>query len=240
MVIMGPKVIAHRGASGEEPENTLRAFEAAVAQGAQMIELDLRLTMDGHVVVIHDASLNRTTDRQGRIAKITLAEARRADAGKGERIPTLKETLELARKRAELYLEMKDANAATATLREVREFGLENEVLIASFSRRMMQRLRGEVRDIRLGLIVAPPTLGLLTPTPDDFEFDVLSVDERLCRRVLVEQTHRKGKKVFVWTLDDERGYRKMSSLGVDGIVTNFPDRLVKFVGLEPTSPSPR
>src|SRR5438105_11174989 len=108
---MPPLVIAHRGASVAEPENTLRAFELAIKQGAQMIELDLHATRDGRVVVIHDEDLRHTTNLTGRISELTLAEVRRADAGKGEHVPTLEETLDLAHTRARLYIEIKDARA---------------------------------------------------------------------------------------------------------------------------------
>ena len=85
---MPPLVIAHRGASAYEPENTLRAFDLAIRQGAQMIELDLHVTCDNHVVVIHDPTLNHTTNLTGRVDRLTLAEVRRADAGKGGRTPS--------------------------------------------------------------------------------------------------------------------------------------------------------
>jgi glycerophosphoryl diester phosphodiesterase len=140
-----PIVIAHRGASGHEPENTLRAFEVAIRQGAQMIEVDLHQSRDGHVVVIHDDDLSRTTDRPGRIAKKTLAEIRQADAGKGERVPTLQETIETARNRVELYLEIKDAGAGTETVRIVREMGFAKDTLIASFDLKLMRQLREQV-----------------------------------------------------------------------------------------------
>src|SRR5437016_1521532 len=94
-ILMLPLVIAHRGASAYEPENTLRAFALAIEQGAQMIELDLHATRDEQVVVIHDFTLDHTTNLTGPVNQLTLAEIKKADAGKGERVPTLDETLDL-------------------------------------------------------------------------------------------------------------------------------------------------
>src|SRR5215510_15237367 len=117
---MPPLVIAHRGASAYEPENTLRAFDLAIHQGAQMIELDLHVTCDNHVVVIHDPTLNHRTNLTGSVDRLTLAEIKRADAGKGERVPTLDETLDLTMGKVGLYLEIKDRRAALPTLQIVR------------------------------------------------------------------------------------------------------------------------
>ncbi|MEP7274162.1 MAG: glycerophosphodiester phosphodiesterase [Acidobacteriota bacterium] len=234
-----PIVIAHRGASGYEPENTLRSFEMAIAQGAQMIELDLHETLDGHVVVIHDDDLSRTTDRPGRISKKTLGEVRKADAGKGERVPTLVETIELARGRVELYLEIKDPGAGAETVRTVREMGFQKDALLASFDLKLMRQLREQIDDIRLGLIVGVPTLNPFSLSRESIpwtlsrrlNFEVVSIETVLCQPMLVDRMRREGRKLFVWTANDERTFRKIVARDVDGIVTNYPDRLVKFLG---------
>ena len=130
---MPPLVIAHRGASTYEPENTLRAFELAIRQGAQMIELDLHATRDQRIVVIHDPTLDHTTNLKGRVNQLTLAEIKQADAGKGECVPTLEETLDLTQGKVRLYLEIKDPHAAAETLRIVRARRCQAEVMLASF-----------------------------------------------------------------------------------------------------------
>jgi len=231
---MTPLVIAHRGASGYEPENTLRAFELAITQGAQMIEVDLHLTGDGHVVVIHGADLSETTNMRGMVSNTTRADLRRADAGKGECVPTLEETLDLARGRAELYLEIKDPQAAPETIRTVRAQGLEGNVMIASFDLDLMRQLGVEVKDIRLGLILGARSLNpvvvsrMMLPwiALRHFNYQVLSVHVNLCHRLLVGKARSQGKQLFVWTANDEVTMRKLIALGVDGIVTNYPDRL--------------
>lgn len=233
-----PLVIAHRGSSGHEPENTLRAFELAIRQGAQMIELDLHLSYDRRAVVIHDDDLSRTTDRTGKIASKTLAEIREADAGKGEHVPTLEETIETARGRAELYLEIKDVGAGSETVRVVREMDFAKDALIASFDLRLMRQLRNEVSDIRLGLIVGVPTLTPFSLSRETIpwglsrtlNFDVLSIETVLCQAMLIDRVKREGRKLYVWTANDEKAFRRIVAMDVDGIVTNYPDRLVKFL----------
>ena len=233
-----PIVIAHRGASGYEPENTLRAFELAINQGSQMIELDLHLSLDRRVVVIHDDDLTRTTDRTGRISAKTLVEIRQADAGKGERVPTLEETIESARGRVELYLEIKGPGAGPETVRLVREMGFADHALIASFDLKLMRALRNEVNDIRLGLILGVPTLNPFSLSRETIpwglsrrlNFDVLSIETVLCQAKFVDKVRRQGRKLYVWTANDEKTYEKVIARDVDGIVTNYPDRLVKYL----------
>jgi glycerophosphoryl diester phosphodiesterase len=231
---MFPLIIAHRGASAAEPENTLRAFALAIAQGAQMIELDLHATSDGHVVVIHDPTLEHTTNARGRVAQLALAEVRRADAGKGERVPTLAETLELTKGRAQLYLEIKDRRAAAETLRLVRVHGCENEVLLASFDIPLMRRLGEEVKDLELGVILGAPSFdprvrlreALPWSSLRRVNYQVLCLQAQLCFPFLSRQVKAAGKRLYVWTVDNERGFARMLARGVDGIVTNAPDRL--------------
>jgi glycerophosphoryl diester phosphodiesterase len=231
-------VIAHRGASASEPENTLRAFDLAIKQGAQMIELDLHITRDNHVVVIHDSVLNHTTNLKGRVIRMTLEEVKKADAGKGERVPTLEETFDLTLGKVRLYLEIKDPRAKDATLRSIRERGCESEVMLASFNLELMRRLGEEVTGIELGLILGAPSVNPLVRWREAFpwvalrriNYQVLSLQAELCFRRLTQQIKANGQKVYVWTVDRERDFARMSAYGVDGIVTNVPDRLISYL----------
>jgi glycerophosphoryl diester phosphodiesterase len=231
-------VIAHRGASASEPENTLRAFDLAIKQGAQMIELDLHITRDNHVVVIHDSVLNHTTNLKGRVIQMTLEEVKKADAGKGERVPTLEETFDLTLGKVRLYLEIKDPRAKDATLRSIRERGCESEVMLASFNLELMRRLGEEVTGIELGLILGAPSVNPLVRWRESFpwvplrriNYQVLSLQAELCFRRLTRQVKANGQKVYVWTVDRERDFGRMIAYGVDGIVTNVPDRLISYL----------
>jgi glycerophosphoryl diester phosphodiesterase len=236
--MMPPLVIAHRGASANEPENTLRAFDLAIRQGAQMIELDLHLTRDNRVVVIHDETLDHTTDRKGRISDLSLADIRLADAGKGERVPTLEETLDLTAGKVRLYLEVKDPKAASETLRLVRERRCQDQVMIASFDIELMRRLGREVRDIELGVILGNDTLNPLVRWREAFpwlalrgiQYQVLCMQVELCFAYLARRVKREGKRLYVWTADETAQFERMIGRDVDGIVTNKPDHLIRFL----------
>lgn len=235
---MPPLVIAHRGASAYEPENTLRAFDLAIRQGAQMIELDLHVTCDNHVVVIHDPTLSHTTDLTGSVDRMTLAEIKRADAGKGERVPTLEETLDLTAGRVRLYLEIKDPRAALPTLQIIRARRRQSEVMLASFDVELMRRLGNETSDIELGVILGNATFHPMVRWREAFpwfalrrvNYQVLCMQVELCYGFLASRTRAKGKKLYVWTADTEKQFARMISIGVDGIVTNTPDRLIAYL----------
>ena len=235
---MSPLVIAHRGASAYEPENTLRAFDLSIRQGAQMIELDLHLTCDNHVMVIHDPTLNHTTNLSGRVDRLTLAEIRRADAGKGERVPTLDETLDLTLGKVRLYLEIKDPRAALPTLRIIRERRCQSQVMLASFDIELMRGLGEEVRDIELGLILGSASFHPMVRWREAFPWlalrrvnhQVLCMRVELCYGYLAAGARANGKKLYVWTADEEKQFARMTSIGVDGIVTNTPDRLIAYL----------
>ncbi len=229
-----PLIIAHRGASAYEPENTLRAFELAIRQGAQMIELDLHATCDNQIIVIHDFTLDHTTNLKGRVSERTLAEIKQADAGKYERVPTLEETLDLTLGKVRLYLEIKDPRAASETLRMIRARRCQDDVMLASFDIDLMRRLGEEVRDIELGVILGNETLNPFVRFREAFpwialrgiNYQTLCMQVELCFGYLSRRVKASGKKLYVWTANDETQFARMTRLGVDGIVTNYPDRL--------------
>jgi glycerophosphoryl diester phosphodiesterase len=226
-----PLVIAHRGASGQLAENTLPAYELAIEQRADMIEIDLHRTRDGATVIAHDEELSGLGGK-GEIAAATLAEVRALDAGGGERVPTLDEVLDRFGDRIPFNLELKRGKSATyeglerAALDAVRKRGLLEQTLFSSFFDPVLERLRALEPEARLARLFSPrdperpleraravgaeainPWLGLLQPE-------------------LIEAAHAEGLAVYVFTVDEEREMRSLLDLGVDGIFTNFPDRL--------------
>lgn len=231
-------VIAHRGASAVEPENTLRAFARSIEMGAHMIQLDLQLTRDGHVVVIHDDDLRHTTNARGHVSQLTLEEVRKANAGKGERVPTLQETLELTRGRVQLYLEIKAPQAAAETLRIVRAFNCQDEVLLASFDLELMKQLGETVSDMEIGLILGTPSLNPRVRWREAFpwralryyKYQTLCMQVKICSAILARKIKQQGKKLYVWTANSESDYARMVAREVDGIVTDTPDRLITYL----------
>lgn len=217
---------AHRGASGRAPENTLLAVSQALALGADGIEIDV-YAVEGELVVIHDARLERTTNGRGRISASSLDYLRSLDAGGGERIPLLREVLDLVDRRAAVNVELKGPGtagpAAVLVERYVRERGWRYEdVLLSSFRRRELAVARTEAPRIPRGLLTRSPLFPsrrLLT------ELDPFSIHTRLDRvsRRFVSQARDGGRRVFIYTVNREEDFLAMESLGVDGVFTDFP-----------------
>ena len=218
--------IGHRGAAGHAPENTLAAIQKGIALGVDFVELDVRRTADGVLVVLHDATVNRTTNGKGRIDRLCLQDIETLNAGDGEHIPTLEEVLKLASGRAGLMLELKIRGAAQQTIETVRKAGIRSSVIYASF-------LHDELKHVR----TVDPTASLMVL------FGVLSratvartvkcaasyvgLRHDKATRVLVDSFHRANLLVFVYTANAPSDIQHALSLGVDGVISNFPDRIV-------------
>ena len=232
------QVIAHRGASNDAPENTLAAFELALEQGADCIELDCRVTCDGHLVVIHDATVDRTTNGSGKVSEMSLAEIRALDAGSwfhprfaGERVPTLQEALLLLRGRCAVNVEIKGTKAHQPGIEE-KVVGLlraarvpAESVIISSFDSSYFPRLRAIDAALRLALIfkAAPPDLY-------ELDVDLLHPSLESVAPGLMQKAKASGLQVNVWTVDAEQGWCRALALGVDGIITNVPGKLRAFL----------
>jgi glycerophosphoryl diester phosphodiesterase len=224
--------IAHRGASGEYPENTLPAFAAAIEAGAQMCELDAQLTRDGAVVVIHDETVDRTTNGRGAVAAMNLAEIQRLDAGvrfgarfAGTPVPTLEEVLSLVKGRCALNVELKSAGVEREVCRLLREHEALSSSLVSSFDWEALAQARRLEPAVRLGVLAARSTGAMLETAA---RLGAVSVNPRvnLVTAALVVRAHRGGFKVLVWTVDNGANIERMIALGVDGIMTNYPARL--------------
>jgi len=236
--------IAHRGFSGGAPENTLAAFKRAMEVGSDMIELDVHLSKDGQVVVIHDDTLKRTTSGIGKVADFSLRELKQLDAGKwfgsrffGEKIPTLKEVLDLTRGKIPVHIEMKEGDLgrytitdlADRSLVEVEKAGLLDQVLFGSFSLSAVDRIRERNPRLPVALIYNKPW-----NVPQDATggrpIPVLSSSGKVLNQANASKARQQGMKVVVWTLDQEEHMEQFLDVGVDGIITNHPDRLIKIL----------
>jgi len=215
-------VVAHRGASAYEPENTLRSVRRALEIGADAVEVDVRLSADGFPVVIHDETVDRTTNDTGKVAEMTLEELRKLDAGQGERIPTLEEILDAVRGRAVLFLELKVDEAAFPSLRLVRERGMLDGVLFTSFSQSALSRVKAEEEGAHIGLIYFRPSDGIVGAKKLGCEF-VLPY-HRLATERAIAFAHRMRLRVVPWTVDDLETARELKRRGADGVASNRPD----------------
>jgi glycerophosphoryl diester phosphodiesterase len=230
--------IAHRGASGTFPENTLSAFRAAIAAGADMCELDVQLTRDAAVVVIHDETVNRTTDGAGEVAALTLEEIQRFDAGakfkggkfKRERIPTLDEVFAVTSGKCGLNIELKGGGveAQVAAIMQARNAFADS--IVSSFNWDYLKKIQTLHFNIRIALLAEEKPVDLMMNAVAmrahaiNPRWDMVTAD--LCKAA-----HERGLKVYTWTVDADARMRALAECGVDGIMTNYPERLRTVVG---------
>jgi glycerophosphoryl diester phosphodiesterase len=245
-------VHAHRGGAGLAPENTLAAVGNALRLGVDVIELDLHVSADGVIVIIHDATLTRTTNGSGFVRATTLSDLRRLDAGgwfnprfAGERIPTLQEVLDTVRlvgdTRVRLNLETKYDSGGpppppdfeVSLLRLLRHAGWRERVIIESFHYPSLERIKALDPAIRTAALRSP-----LSPVFDSVRFvraahaDIYSPGSLLVNPIMVGSLHRAGIPVVPWTVNRPTAMRVMLAMGIgtmpgDGIITDYPDRLI-------------
>lgn len=228
------EVTAHRGASHVAPENTLSAVRAAIDARADWAEIDVQETKDGVVVVLHDQDLMRLAGDPRRIADMTYEEARQLDVGMkfdakfaGERLPTLKETIDLARGKILLNIELKyygqgDPRLAPDVARILREEKFDKDCFVASLNYESLAEARKEWPALKAAAIVSARV-----GDPTRLDVDYLSMNAKLVNLQLLRAAHRRGKQVFVWTIDDPRLATRLMDLGVDNLITNDPAVMV-------------
>jgi glycerophosphoryl diester phosphodiesterase len=234
-----PLVIAHRGASAHRPQNTLPAFELAVAQRADMIETDLHRTSDGAIVITHDEDLTGLGG-VGEIAGATLAEIRALDAGGGERVPTLDEILDRFGPQIPFNLELKRATDTdyegleAQALAAVNARGLLARTLWSSFYDSVLGRLRALAPDARLALLISSRYPIRILERARELGAEAINPEAGIVSAALVDDAHAAGLAVYVFTVDDLTEMQRLLALGVDGLFTNHPERLRALVDSEP------
>ncbi|GAA4668616.1 glycerophosphodiester phosphodiesterase family protein [Streptomyces chumphonensis] len=218
---MGLLTVGHRGVMGVEPENTLRSFRRAQAEGLDMIELDLHLSKDGELVVMHDAEVDRTTDGSGRVGDMTVAELRGLDAGLGERVPVFDEVVDAVT--APLQAEIKNGAAARVLAEVVQRRRLHDRIWVISFHEEALAETRRRLPDIPIALVT-----GGSTPTAPEraarLGAGTVSCELRHLRPDVVERCHAAGIKVISWTVNTPQELARARELGLDGVVTDLPE----------------
>jgi glycerophosphoryl diester phosphodiesterase len=253
----GPWAIAHRGGLGLWPENTLLALENAVALGIDVLEVDLRVTAEGVIVLMHDRTVDRTTNGKGRIDQMSLAEVRSLDAGyqfrdaagrfvyrgRGLVVPTLQEVLSRFGT-ARLNLEMKAPDCAARLCELLRETGATSRVLVASFDHQAMSAFRqgcpsvATSATLREGLLfyyLNRMRLASLYRSPAvAFQVPESLRGRKLLEPELLQAAATSNVKVQVWTVNEQAGMKRLLDMGVHGILTDYPDRLLRLMGRSP------
>jgi len=219
--------IGHRGAAGLEPENTLRSFRRAEEEGADALELDLRVTRDGYLVVLHDPTVDRTTNGTGPVHELTLAEMRRLDGGLGERVPTFGEVLEATT--LPIHAELKVIEAVEPLASVILEQDVAGRVAPISFEPEALRRLKLVLPDQPVGLILsgAPPEVA---ERARSVGADFVSLEAAHLNAEALERCRRAGLKVTAWTVNEPEQMRRVMESGVEGIATDHPDVLAGII----------
>ncbi len=226
---MQPHIMGHRGAPAYEPENTLRSVRRALAMGVEAVEVDVQLTRDGRLVVIHDDTVDRTTNGKGQVRNLTFEEIRRLDAGLGERIPSLEEMVDLVVGRAHLVVEAKHPEAAPALLQFFRERQIFDHTHVISFWHPLVKALKEQEPRLRTGiLMVGCPVdpVGLAKAALAE----ALVLNFAYVTPELVAAAHAHDLLVYIWNIDRVDILESYLAMNLDGIGSNRPDVLIAYI----------
>lgn len=231
------RIVAHRGASAYEPENTLRAFRRAMELGADMSELDVQLSKDGTLVVMHNSSVDETTNGHGLVRDLTLTALQQLDAGQGERVPTLQQVIDLVRGKNGLYIELKapETPRPTVTLLRANEFTTDRQVIVGSFQPDLVRETKDLAPEISVSLLVGP-----LYPANELIEMARAAHADyiHLCWENRAPQPHelltsellralrQANLGIVLWHEERDEELEVLRTLDVDAICTNMPDKL--------------
>lgn len=253
-----PLVIAHRGGAGLGPENTLYTFTRARSLGVDVLEMDAQVTADGVLVIMHDSTLDRTTDGNGPINRLTLAQLKKLDAafrwspdggrsfplrGRGIGVPTLQEVFN-AFPDMRFNIEPKQAEPSLVKplCRMILERGIQRKVMVGSFSARVLEEFRlacpevatsaspSEVNDLLEMSVAGAGVLRRMTPAMQALQVPEYMLGRKVLTREFVEAAHALNLQVQAWTINDEENMKRLIELGVDGIITDYPERLLALL----------
>jgi glycerophosphoryl diester phosphodiesterase len=241
-----PVVVAHRGASVSHPENTLPAFEGAIAAGADIVELDVRLTADNVAVIMHDLDVSATTDGTGFVHQMTLEEIKRLDASRGPgprvEVPTLREALQTLSGRIGLNVELKNLPgepsfdspreaAAEQVVELLGESAFDGPVLVSSFNWLSIERVRSLDPDVPTGFLTMAaidPYAALVYARTNGHTYVLPQAPALFAAgEEFVQEAHLEGVLVGTWTVDDPDGLERLYAMGVDAVATNDPEMAV-------------
>ena len=220
--------IAHRGAYAYAPENTLKSFKMAIEMKADMIELDVHLTKDKQVVVLHDDTIDRTSDGNGYVWDYTLEDLKKFDFGEGEKIPTLAEVFELAKGKVGVNVEIKQYNMEKEIVDVIRRYNMENDVIISSFLHPTLVNIKNLDPVLKTALLFTARPVNVVRLAKEaraEFLHPYLETTDE----ILVKEAISAGIGVNVWTVDEEEDIERIIKMGVTGIITDVPDTCIEI-----------
>lgn len=220
-------VIGHRGASGHAPENTMQAFQVAAGMHADMVECDVHLTRDNEVVVIHDDMLERTTNGSGSVRTYSYNELQQFDAGNGAHIPLLKELLDLcAEKNIGCDIELKGSGTALPVARLLRSYLDQRiltgeQIIVTSFDHQQLADFKMYMPDVMLAMLYYEES-----PNISDIWTKYIGINYQMITKDFIDALHAQNIRIMVYTVNHVDDIECMISYGVDGIISDFPDRV--------------
>lgn len=222
--------IGHRGASGYEPENTLLSFRRGIQLRVDFIELDVQVCSTGEVVVIHDAKVDRTTNGTGYVEEKSFRELRLLDAGKGQKIPTLQEVLDIVDRKVKVNIEIKGESASRLVFDIIEMYISKrgwswDDFLISSFNHYELLEFNQLTSKVKIGVVIAGIPIGY-AECAEKLSAYSLHPSKEFINKILVDDAHKRGLKVFSYTLNETDDIERVKSLEVDGIFSDFPDRV--------------
>lgn len=230
--------IGHRGAMGYEPENTLRSFKKAIELNVDMIEFDVHVCKTGELVVIHDDKLDRTTNGKGDVFDNSFQELRKLNAGKGEKIPLLQEVLEVLNlvdknlnvKKVKLNIELKGKGTATPVFEVIETYVREkgwsyNHFLISSFNHYKLKKFNKLNPKVKISVLTEKIS-NEVVKFAEKINAYSINISIEFINKKFVQDAHKRGLKVFVWTVNNADDIERMKQLNIDGIFSDFPDRI--------------
>jgi glycerophosphoryl diester phosphodiesterase len=253
-----PLVIAHRGDSAHRPENTLASFASALEAGASLVELDVQLTADGQVVVLHDPSVDRTTNGRGEVREMTLEEVRALSAGfperfgdtwASERVPTLAEALALLQGRARVMIEIKKESVSddeeggieARTIAEVWRQNASDQVALISFEHRALLRCRRLAPEVTRGHLFGRTPAPEMIPAAREAGCGILLPHKSRLDDSIADAVHEAGLRLATWVVDDPSELKRLARFGLYGVGSNCPGVLIQALadGLLNSPPRP-
>jgi glycerophosphoryl diester phosphodiesterase len=220
------KVLGHRGCAGIEPENTIRAFKRAMDLGVDFIELDVRKSRDKKLVVIHDDRVDRTTNGNGSVRDLTFEVIRKLDAGKGEKIPSLEEALDLLKKEKQrIAIEIKEPDTLDEIVKIVTKEGLSSKVIIVSFWHNVLKRIKEIEPEIKTGAIFVGRPVDAVS-IAKAAKSELICLKHKFVDEEVVVECHTNDIGVNAWVVNEIEDIERMKELGVDIISSDYPDRV--------------